>query len=142
MSRDRIDPESREVLDAFLEAVPGGFNAIPDIVDRRAAVDQMLEAMQVDLPPNENVITEDRVITGPQGEPDISVRVFRPVGVTGVLPGLYYIHGGGMVLGSVDGDSLIPAMLCEELGSVVVSIEYNVVTAPSVALSMTLADAL
>ena len=30
--------------------------------------------------------------------PDISVRIYRPVGATGALPGIYYIHGGGMVL--------------------------------------------
>jgi len=36
--RDLIDPESRVPLDALLEVMPGGFNAIPDIVARRAAV--------------------------------------------------------------------------------------------------------
>lgn len=50
--RDLIDPESREPLDQLLEAMPGGFNAIPDIA-RRAAVIQMLAAIEV--PPNPNV---------------------------------------------------------------------------------------
>ena len=34
--RDLIDPESRVPLDALVGFLPGGFNAIPDIVARRA----------------------------------------------------------------------------------------------------------
>jgi hypothetical protein len=32
--RDLIDPDSRGPLDALLEALPGGFNSVPDIVAR------------------------------------------------------------------------------------------------------------
>src|ERR1700755_3457191 len=72
--RDLIDPESRQPLDQLLAAMPGGFNAIPDIVARRDAAAQMLAAIEV--PPNENVTHEDRVVPGPAGAPDISVRVY------------------------------------------------------------------
>ena len=34
--RDLIDPEAMVPLAGLLEALPGGFNAIPDIVQRRA----------------------------------------------------------------------------------------------------------
>ena len=40
--RDLIDPESRVPLDLLLEVLLGGFNAIADIVARRAAVTQVL----------------------------------------------------------------------------------------------------
>jgi acetyl esterase/lipase len=123
--RDRIDPQSREPLEQLLAVMPGGFNAIPDIVARRAAVSGLLEAMTKDLPPNDRVTWEDRVVPGYEGDSDISVRVYRPAGAKGVLPGLYYIHGGGMVLGTVEGEHLRAEMLCETVGCVVVSVEYR-----------------
>jgi len=45
--RDLIDPEVREPLDQLLQAIPGGFNSIPDIVQRRAAVAQLLAALEI-----------------------------------------------------------------------------------------------
>jgi acetyl esterase/lipase len=121
--RDLIDPESRVPLDALLEALPGGFNAIADIAARRATVEQMLAMMEV--PPNPNVTTEGRTVPGPEGHPDISVRIYRPANATGPLPGVYYIHGGGMVLGDVAGEDPSASKICDEVGAVVVSVEYR-----------------
>jgi acetyl esterase/lipase len=121
--RDLIDPESREPLDQLLAVMPGGFNAIPDIVARRAAAAQLLAAIEV--PPNPNVTREDRPVSGPEGAPDISVRVFRPVNASGTLPGVYFIHGGGMILGDVEGESAVAEQVCEQVGAVVVSVEYR-----------------
>ena len=121
--RDLIDPESRVPLDALTEAMPGGFNAIPDIVARRAT----LEAVFATMPKPEfpGVATQDRQVPGPAGDPDVTVRVYRPVGATGPLPGIYFIHGGGMVLGNIDGEDATAATLCEAVGAVVVSVEYR-----------------
>ena len=121
--RDLIDPESREPLDQLLEAMPGGFNAIPDIVARRAAVTQMLAAIEV--PSNPNVTCEDRMVPGPDGAPDIKVRIYRPVNATGTLPGIYFIHGGGMILGDIEGENVPATLICEQVGAVVVSVEYR-----------------
>jgi len=120
--RDRIDPESREPLEQLLTIFPGGFNAIPDIVARREAVAGLLAAMVADLPPNTAVTTEDRVVPG---DPDVAVRIYRPAGASGALPGVFYIHGGGMILGGIDGEDLTAAMLCERLQAVVVSTDYR-----------------
>lgn len=120
---DRIDPQSLIPLTALLEALPGGFNAIPDIGARRSTLYGMLEAMSAGVPPNENVTKDDRVIDGPGG--DLTVRVYRPTSASGVLPGLFFIHGGGMVLGNLDSDDGVPTMLCETLGAVVVSVDYR-----------------
>ena len=121
--RDLIDPESRAPLDALLEVVPGGFNTIPDIVARRAAVQQLLAALPVIE--NPDVVTDDRTVPGPDGDPNISVRIYRPVNASGTLPGIYYIHGGGMILGDVAGEDAGAALLCHEVGAVVVSVEYR-----------------
>ena len=121
--RDLIDPESRGPLDALLEVQPGGFNAIPDIVARRAALTQLQASLEI--PPNPNVTSQDRAVPGPDGEPDISVRIYRPVAATGTLPGIYFIHGGGMVLGTVEGESAVATSICDQVGAVVVSVEYR-----------------
>ncbi|MEU8247251.1 alpha/beta hydrolase [Nonomuraea sp. NPDC048916] len=121
--RELIDPESRVPLDALLGMLPGGFNAIPDIVQRRAAVQGMMAAIEV--PENPNVAKEDRTVPGPDGEPDITVRIYRPVGASGTLPGVYYIHGGGMILGDIAGEDANATMICDQVGAVVVSVEYR-----------------
>ncbi|MEV4834615.1 alpha/beta hydrolase [Nonomuraea sp. NPDC049486] len=121
--RDLIDPESRGPLDALLGMLPGGFNTIPDIVQRRAVVSGLLGAMEV--PDNPNVVKEDRTIPGPDGEPDIAVRIYRPADAAGQLPGVYYIHGGGMILGDIAGEDATATMICDRVGAVVVSVEYR-----------------
>lgn len=121
--RDLIDPQSRPPLDQLLEAIPGGFNSIADIMARRAAVTQMMSAIEV--PPNPNVTSEDRTVPGPAGAPDITVRIYRPKQATATLPGIYFIHGGGMILGDINGEDPAASTICEQAGAVVVSVEYR-----------------
>lgn len=54
-----------------------------------------------------------------------SVRIFRPEGATGPLPGLLHIHGGGFCLGNVDLEHAVCVDLARELGAVVASVEYR-----------------
>ncbi|WP_433718062.1 alpha/beta hydrolase [Actinoplanes sp. CA-051413] len=121
--RHLIDPEVAVPLEGLLEALPGGFNAIPDIVQRRATVEALLGAIEV--PENPNVVKEDRTVPGPVGDPDITVRIYRPRNATGTLPGIYFIHGGGMILGNIAGEDPTATLLCDEVGAVVVSVEYR-----------------
>jgi acetyl esterase/lipase len=121
--RDLIDPEARVPLEQLLEAMPGGFNAIPDIVQRRATVEAMLAGIEV--PDNPNVTKEDRTVPGPEGEPDVSVRVYRPRNSVGSLPGIFFIHGGGMILGNVQGEDPVATLICDQVGAIVVSVEYR-----------------
>jgi acetyl esterase/lipase len=121
--RDLIDPESRVSLDAFLEVLPGGFNAIPDVHARRGAAAAVLAALEI--PENPRVTHEDISIAGPDGAPDITVRVYRPIDASGPLPGIYYIHGGGMVLGDLDDENPAAELICEQVGAVVVSVKYR-----------------
>ena len=110
----------------LVAAIPGGFNSIPDIVERRAVVDGLLAAQMADVPPNDQVVTEDRTVPGPAGAPDIPVRIYTPANATGVLlPGIFFIHGGGMILGGIEANELTCAMLCEQVNAVVVSTGYR-----------------
>jgi len=121
--RELIDPESRLPLDALLEVLPGGFNAIPDLLTRRAAVTAMLAMIEV--PPNPRVTSLDRAVPGQDGAPDLRVRIYRPVAASGTLPGVYFIHGGGFVLGDIEGEDAVATMICDQVGAVVVSVDYR-----------------
>ena len=123
--RDRIDTESRGPLDEMLAETPGGFNAIKDIRERRQKLEEQQQKWAKDQPPNENVVTEDCEIPGPEDAPPVGLRIYRPKAASGVLPGIFFIHGGGMIMGSVEGENLKAAELCEAIQAVVVSVEYR-----------------
>lgn len=121
--RDLIDPELRPPLDQLLTVLPGGFNAIPDIVQRRGALEQL--GLAQELPPNPAVAISEQAVPGPVGAPDITVRIYRPVNAPSPRPGIYYIHGGGMILGTAAGEDLSASRFCEQLGATVVSVDYR-----------------
>ncbi|MET9437240.1 alpha/beta hydrolase [Streptomyces sp. NPDC006551] len=68
---------------------------------------------------------EELRVPGPAGAPDISLLVCRRAGSTEPRPAVYFTHGGGMVLGN--NRSLIGEMVdwVEQLGIVLVSVEYR-----------------
>ena len=119
--RDRVDAESRIPLEGLLQVMPGGFNAIPDIVQRREVLSQMLSATPV--PPNPNVEISNHVAPGPSG--DLGVRVYSPKSASKPAPGIVYIHGGGMIMGGLDGEDGTCQMMADQLGAVIASVDYR-----------------
>lgn len=119
--RTRLDPESTIPLDGLLQAIPGGFNAIVDIHERRATVSAIMAAAEV--PANPNVEISEHVAPGPDG--DISIRVYTPKNAPKPIAALVYIHGGGMILGSIDGEHGVAQQMCNELGMVIASVDYR-----------------
>ena len=117
--RNRIDPASREPLEGLLAAIPGGFNSIADIEQRRAVVGQLLVEPELD----KNVTMDDRLIRGPAGEHRI--RIYTARKSTKPAPALVYIHGGGMILGSIEGEAATAQMFCTETGATVISVDYR-----------------
>ena len=119
---ERIDAESRGPLKALLEALPGGFNAIADIQARRDGLTAAITAASADVPENPNVEFEDCAIPNADGSEQGKVRIYRPVNAQTPLPGIFYIHGGGMVLSNLENEHGIACMLCDQLKAVVVSV--------------------
>lgn len=60
----------------------------------------------------------------PCGDHEVGARLLRPV-EDGVLPVLFYIHGGGMVVGDNDTHSLAQRKLAAYSGCAVVGIDYS-----------------
>lgn len=114
-----IDPELAE----FAELM----SAMPLHIDLEASRALILDVVG---PINAGIDTsaldiDDRVIPGPPDAPDVTVRVYRPRGVTSPVPAVLKIHGGGFVTGSVETEHGMDVELCRELGVVVVSVEYR-----------------
>lgn len=57
--------------------------------------------------------------------PGVSVRVFRPTSTSRRLPALLWMHGGGYVFGRAKLDDKGSRALADELGIVVVSLDYR-----------------
>lgn len=67
---------------------------------------------------------EDLVIPGgPTGE--VKLRIVRPTGVSGVLPVVLYLHGGGWVLGDVTEYDHLARSIAHGTGAAVVFVDYT-----------------
>lgn len=123
--RDRIDPEVRRAVDAFHDAVgPDGLPGIADLNLRRARLEDLAREARNDLPPVERVEHEDYLFDREGAA--IEMRVYRPVGAgEQPLPGILYIHGGGMNLGSIESEESAAEALTEEVGCVTASVGYR-----------------
>jgi acetyl esterase/lipase len=96
------------------------------IADAEAARAQARALIQ-QLPPADltGLSVDSRAVPGPEGAPDVPVRIYRPLGVAGPLPAILEIHGGGFVLGDLDYEEPTAATVAREAGAVVVSVDYR-----------------
>lgn len=109
-----LDPELRPVV----ELLPDLTDSLTDLAGARA----MLASFVPDGPvPGEDLV---ETVEEPIGV-DARVRFYRPVGATGRIPGLLYIHGGGFCLGDIELEHGLAVELCHTLGIVVASVDYR-----------------
>jgi len=88
--------------------------------DARSALLGLQASANITKPPADS---EDRTIKGgPTGE--ISLRIVRPQGVTGILPGVMYFHGGGWVLGDKETHDRLIRELANGAQAAVVFVDY------------------
>lgn len=110
-----FDPEAVEALAAF----PLDFGSLSDetLPTIRAAMGAMPAPALSDRVRRSDHLVDDGV--------GVSVRVHRPVDADGPLPCVYWMHGGGLVLGSNVGDDLRFDRWCVQHRCVGVSVEYR-----------------
>src|SRR6202167_1841391 len=114
-----IDPELLGIL-GHLPKID-----LADPVAARAGFDALVAGMQSDIPGVESLDIEDRLVPGWEGDPDVGVRIYRPKSPSGPVPGVLMIHGGGFIIGSVEGEHAGAAATAIQTGAVVVSVEYR-----------------
>ena len=126
MTSSGIDIASR--LDHLHRAV---YDEMPprdlDAGDVAGSVAKLREnaALREREPLPEGVSSEDHMVPGPEGAPEIMVRLYRPTGLASGGPAFYWIHGGGMVMGSVDMSDAFCGTQAADLGILVGSVEYR-----------------
>jgi acetyl esterase/lipase len=113
-----LDPEFAEILAAIpLNLGELDLDNLPQLRSQAGAL------TEIEL--SDRVKRTDFTVPGPQGAPDVTVRVHTPLGLEGPLPCVYSIHGGGFVLGSYEMDDLRHDAWSPEVGYVAVSVEYR-----------------
>jgi acetyl esterase/lipase len=119
---DKLDPELAGVLRAMPAEELMNWQDIPAT---RMRVTQMLTQLTADVPDSPDVLKTDQAVPGPAAAPDIPVRVYRPVRAAAALPCLFWVHGGGYVLGSIEMEDRHMQHAVEVADCVVVSVEYR-----------------
>ena len=118
-----FDPELAAALDVIRERMPETLTAdmLPLLRQAQAQAADMTE-----LGLDGAFTVSDRVVPGPAGEPDISLAVYVPAKATTPVAAIYFIHGGGMIMGNNRGASIAGALnVAAELGLAVISVEYR-----------------
>ncbi|SDM46280.1 alpha/beta hydrolase [Nonomuraea jiangxiensis] len=118
-----LDPEIRAELERMqLPVFDLASLTFDELRENRAQISAMMTAAPR---PDTDVVIEDRRVPGPDGDPDVRVRIYRPPGQGEERPALYWIHGGGMILGIPEIDDATMIGFVEKLGCVVVSVDYR-----------------
>ncbi|MEM9254043.1 MAG: alpha/beta hydrolase [Pseudomonadota bacterium] len=114
------DPELAELL----EFIPEGNLDLTKPVETRMAFIELINQMNAELD-TRGVTIENRSIDGPAGAPEVPIRIYSPEDLSGTVPAVLHIHGGGFVVGNLDSEMGACIGLCRELGVVVVSVDYR-----------------
>ncbi|KAL1891941.1 hypothetical protein Sste5346_007285 [Sporothrix stenoceras] len=121
-----LDPE----LAAVLAVLSAGYEqppppALGDVATRRATVGEGIRHLSGPTP--DGVTTTDYFATAADGH-KILLRLYQPESAKSddnLSPLLYYIHGGGMILGSVDIYNSIVAKYAVQTGVPFLSVDYR-----------------
>ncbi len=113
-----------EMHAAVLAVLPPTLLDLTDLEGCRAQLQAVLEATPVPPLP-ENVEISEIMVPGFEGDPDVRIKLYRPSGLPSAAPALLWIHGGGMVLMSADGDDYTCAVRAASHNCLVASVDYR-----------------
>jgi acetyl esterase/lipase len=122
VQRPPFDPELEAVLALLADQMPPTIT--PEMIPLLRQGPAPWEGSIDDLLAEAGIERRDVTIPGYEGD-EIEVSVLRRVGRTGVGPGIYHTHGGGMILGDrfVGLDQILGWIT--DLDAVVVTVEYR-----------------
>jgi acetyl esterase/lipase len=119
---EQLDPE----LKAVMERMPTDRTLdLTKISAARARMKKLVLEMLATFPQVEGVSQEDRFAPATQGGPPVRVRIYRADDQSSKLPALYWIHGGGYVMGDIDMDDRLMKQMVKRIGCVAASVDYR-----------------
>lgn len=112
---------------AFDPEIAAAIPLLPDMRD----IDVMTQRLkttelfaQLPAPDTTGLTIEDRTVPGADGDPDVPIRIYRPVGEHSPAA-IYDVHGGGFTVGDLELNHRTNVMLALDLGVVVVAVDYR-----------------
>ena len=121
-----LDPSARAIVDVLTAVFPDLGETVTDAVQAREILSHAPELpILVELP---SVV--DRTVPGPEGAPEIPVRIYRPVADQdadhdAVTPVVVFFHGGGFSICNIAVYDNFCRDLAHSTGATVVSVEYR-----------------
>jgi acetyl esterase len=114
-----LDPRVKRFLDLLAAGNPPDARQIT-VTERRAGLTAL---MKLAGPETAVGRVEDKALAGAAGA--LPVRVYSPLHAVGILPGLIYFHGGGLVAGSIATHDHIARALANFGAARVISVDYR-----------------
>jgi acetyl esterase/lipase len=112
-----VDPELLGPLPEIMAASPRPLT-LEVLPARRALGDEL-------MPTDEMLSLGGRITVEERQAGEIKVLIARPAGATGPLPGVVYLHGGGMIAGDLRSDLPVVLDWVEQAGMVLISVAYR-----------------
>lgn len=123
MSSYAFDPDFDEVRAAVAASASVDWSDLEAI---KASRGSGRLAVLSGAPKGDPIPSEDLIIPGLDGDPDLGVRIYRPsTPMVRPVPGIVFIHGGGFMTGTVDQSDVMLGSWVESLGIVVASVDYR-----------------
>lgn len=118
-SMEDIRPELRANIE---KTAPASFDE-KGLAEVRAETDALVG--NPGLPSDPAVKVYDHYIPNPAAGEDLRLRIYESVGKTGILPAVFWIHGGGMVISHPEGDEAQCIRFAQEINCMVVAPDYR-----------------
>ena len=124
--RDRVDPAFRELVEAAAANPVDWSDPVKVRADRAALlppppIPDGIDWADHEAPGPVGSLAEG----GPDGAPTVTVRTYRASGHAQVQPAIYWIHGGGYIAGTYEGNNDTASEWARDLGAVVTSVDYR-----------------
>lgn len=120
MTERNYDPELAEVVALLPTVIDWG--PPESMAEMRASQ----ASFSAPAEPRPDVVREDRMVPGHDGDPDVRVRIHRPVDPPATpMPALVEIHGGGFIVGNIEMMDGFCDAVAGDFPAVVVNVDYR-----------------
>lgn len=115
-----LDPHVRRLID-MLALAQGRDAADDDVLRRREAFRGLMRLSETG---SRVESVEDRAVPGPAGP--LAIRIYTPLHASrDAMPGLVFLHGGGLVCGDLDTHDALCRSLCDATGCRLIAVDYR-----------------
>ena len=101
---------------------------VTDAVGARRTLEEFLAALAaqgVERPTDDRIEEIERTIPGPDGAPEVPIRIYMPKDRTEAGPGFVNFHGGGFIMGDLEMEHARCLAMAAEGGAVSVGVDYR-----------------